>query len=76
MDESKGERMGCFGLEVPVGLKGIPDCYFNPRKMWENPLHYDKAEQNLVDKFKENFKRFGNYANQDLVETIRSGGPQ
>ncbi len=76
MEESKGERMGCFGLDVPVGIKGIPDCYFNPREMWENPLHYDKAEQNLVDKFKENFKRFGDYANQELVETIRTGGPE
>ena len=72
---AEGGRAGCFGLEVPVGIKGVPDCYFNPREMWDNPAAYDQAEKKLVFKFKENFKRFGDYYNQELVETIRSGGP-
>ena len=75
MESDNGSRGGCFGFEVPKGISGVPDCYFNPREMWENPANYDKAERNLVVKFKENFKRFGDYYNQDLVETIRSGGP-
>ena len=74
--ESRGSlRVGCFGLEVPDGVKGVPDCYFNPKEMWGNPVHYDKAEKKLGEGFKENFKRFGDYYNQELVETIRSGGP-
>ena len=72
----KGSRVGCFGLEVPVGIKGVPDRYFNPREMWENPVNYDKAERKLAGQFKENFKRFGDYYNQELVETIRLGGPE
>ena len=43
--------------------------------MWETPAAYDQAERKLVFKFKENFKRFGDYYNQELVETIRAGGP-
>ena len=78
MEAGKGrraQRVGGFGLEVPIGIKGVPDCYFNPREMWENPANYDKAERKLVVNFKENFKRFGDYSNQELVETIRTGGP-
>jgi phosphoenolpyruvate carboxykinase (ATP) len=63
-------------LEDPDKVEGVPECYLNPRGMWENPLHYDKVEQNLVNKFKENFKRFGDYSNQELVETIRGAGPR
>lgn len=75
MEENESLIMGGFGLEVPVHVDGVPSCYFNPREMWKTPDKYDEAEKKLVDKFKENFKRFENYENTELVENIKSGGP-
>ena len=74
MELDNGTRTGCFGLEVPKSIPGVPECYFNPREMWENPGNYDIAEKKLGVQFKENFKRFGDYYNQELVEIIKSGG--
>ena len=76
VETGQRSRTGRFGLDVPAGIEGVPECYFNPREMWGDPLAYDTAEIALAEKFKDNFKRFEDYPNQDLVKTIRSGGPK
>ena len=61
-----------FGVAQPRSCPGIPTELLSPRATWNNDEEYYKTAFKLSNAFRENFKQFEEFANED----IRRGGPQ
>lgn len=47
-----------FKVSVPDSCPGVPDEILNPKNTWSDKNAYDKAAQNLANKFKNNIEKF------------------
>ncbi|MGB3776350.1 MAG: phosphoenolpyruvate carboxykinase (ATP) [Leeuwenhoekiella sp.] len=56
-----------FGLAQPRTCPGVPDSVLSPRQTWNNDEGYYKTAHKLAAAFKENFKKFEKYANEDIM---------
>ncbi|SHJ48356.1 phosphoenolpyruvate carboxykinase (ATP) [Arenibacter nanhaiticus] len=61
-----------FGTAQPRECPGVPSSVLSPRATWNNDEAYYKTAFKLTNAFRENFKKFEAYANEE----IRRGGPQ
>lgn len=59
-----------FNLDIPTEVPGVPSELLIPMKYWKKPEDYLKVAMELAEKFKENFKRFG-----DVQKKILDAGP-
>ncbi len=60
-----------FGLSQPRTCPNVPTEVLSPRKSWNNEKGYYETAQKLADSFKENFKQFEEFANDEIM----NGGP-
>ena len=60
-----------FGLHVPLHVAGVPDEVLQPQKTWSDKNSYELKAKELAEKFRENFKKFSNVAE----EIAEKGGP-
>jgi phosphoenolpyruvate carboxykinase (ATP) len=60
-----------FGLEIPLHVPGVPDEVLQPNKTWKSQEAYEAKAKELVEKFRENFKKFANVP----AEIEEKGGP-
>ena len=60
-----------FGLNVPQNCVHVPSEVLNPRNTWEDKQAYDKKAEELAASFKDNFVKFEDYANEEIL----SGAP-
>lgn len=56
-----------FGLDVPQSCPNVPDEVLNPKDTWSNAKAYDIQAKELAASFKENFKKFEEYANDEIL---------
>lgn len=61
-----------FGVAQPRNCPGVPSELLSPRTTWNNDKAYYDTAFKLSNAFRENFKKFEEYANEE----IRRGGPQ
>ena len=61
-----------FGVAQPRVCPGVPTEVLSPRTTWNNDEAYYKMAFKLSNAFRENFKKFESFANEE----IRRGGPQ
>lgn len=61
-----------FGVAQPRECPGVPTSVLSPRATWNDDNAYYKTAFKLSNAFRENFKKFEAYANEE----IRRGGPQ
>ena len=61
-----------FGVAQPRSCPGVPTSVLSPRATWNNDEAYYKTAFKLSNAFRMNFKKFEEYANEE----IRRGGPQ
>lgn len=61
-----------FGVAQPRECPGVPTSVLSPRTTWNDDETYYKTAFKLSNAFRENFKKFEAYANEE----IRRGGPQ
>ncbi len=61
-----------FKLDVPVRCEGVPEDILDPKRTWKDPNAYDEKAKELARRFKENFKKFEDQAD----ESIRSCVPE
>lgn len=61
-----------FGVAQPRSCPGVPDEVLSPRATWKDDAAYYKTAFKLTNAFRENFKKFEAFANEE----IRRGGPQ
>ncbi len=60
-----------FGLAIPSSCPNVPSEILDPRNTWVDKHRYDVMAENLASMFKDNFKKYSEFAN---VETLK-GGP-
>ena len=60
-----------FGFEVPVAIEGVETDKLNPATSFASQEAYEENANVLAAKFKENFKKFEEFATADLL----AGGP-
>ncbi len=56
-----------FGLAQPRTCPNVPDEILSPRKSWNNDKGYYETAKKLVNSFKENFKQFEEFANEEIM---------
>ncbi|MDG2356774.1 MAG: phosphoenolpyruvate carboxykinase (ATP) [Polaribacter sp.] len=61
-----------FGVAQPRKCPGVPTSVLSPRFTWNDDEAYYKTAFKLSNAFRENFKQFEEFANEE----IRRGGPQ
>ncbi|TXK71615.1 phosphoenolpyruvate carboxykinase (ATP) [Mesonia sp. HuA40] len=61
-----------FGLQMPKTCPNVPDEVLNPRDTWKDKEAYDVKAKELALFFKNNFKKFEEYANEEIM----NGGPK
>ena len=64
------EHLPGINLTIPTSLPGVDDHLLNPRKTWADPAKYDAKAADLIEQFRNNFKRF------DVADKIVQAGPQ
>ncbi|MBU3010588.1 phosphoenolpyruvate carboxykinase (ATP) [Polaribacter vadi] len=61
-----------FGVAQPRSCPGVPTELLSPRATWNNDEAYYETAFKLSNAFRNNFKQFEDFANEE----IRRGGPQ
>ncbi|SET32883.1 phosphoenolpyruvate carboxykinase (ATP) [Hymenobacter actinosclerus] len=56
-----------FGVEVPVSVPGVPTEILDPRNTWSSKEEYDKTASSLAEKFVNNFGKYADYANEEIL---------
>lgn len=65
------EKHPIFGLQVPQSCDNVPSEVLNPKGTWKNQKAYDIQASELAVSFRENFAKFEEYANEEIL----SGAP-
>ncbi|TGE28408.1 phosphoenolpyruvate carboxykinase (ATP) [Hymenobacter metallicola] len=56
-----------FGVEVPASVPGVPTDILDPRNTWSDKEAYDKTAASLADKFVNNFQKYADFANEEIL---------
>lgn len=56
-----------FGLHMPKSCPNVPDEVLNPKQTWSDKAAYDTKANELSGYFKENFKQFEEFANDEIM---------
>lgn len=56
-----------FGVEVPAFVPNVPDHILDPRDTWADKEAYDRTAADLAYKFVENFKKYADFANAEIL---------
>ena len=68
LDGVETETDPVFGIQVPLGVKGVPkECLF-PRNTWKNPEAYDEKANELANQFIENFKEYESNVDKKILD--------
>jgi phosphoenolpyruvate carboxykinase (ATP) len=60
-----------FGFEVPTRCHGVPTEILVPRRTWPETAAYDRAAEELADRFARNFENYRGAASSEIAQ----GGP-
>ena len=71
LDQVEFEQHEIFGLHMPKECPNVPNEVLNPKQTWADQEAYDKKAMTLAKSFKDNFKQFEDYANEEII----NGGP-
>ena len=55
-----------LNLDVPVKVEGVQSKVLIPKHTWSDQEQYDQYLQNLIQQFKENFKKFS--VSKEIIE--------
>jgi phosphoenolpyruvate carboxykinase (ATP) len=56
-----------FGLKIPRRCPDVPNAILNPRDTWLNEDEYDRAANDLANRFVKNFEKFKDKASDDII---------
>ncbi len=56
-----------FGLHMPTACPNVPSAVLSPRETWEDEAAYEVKVRELANHFKENFKKFEEFANEEIM---------
>lgn len=58
-----------FGFAIPKFCRGVPPQILNPRNAWTDKAAYDRASEDLRNRFAKNFQKF------DVSPELKTAGP-
>ncbi|WP_201981285.1 phosphoenolpyruvate carboxykinase (ATP) [Hymenobacter rubidus] len=67
LDDVKFTKHPIFGMAVPGAVPGVPSEILDPRNTWADKEAYDKTAADLAEKFVENFKKYAEFANEEIL---------
>lgn len=67
LDSMQYETHPIFGLSMPVECENVPSEVLNPRNTWKDKDAYDKKAKTLANSFEQNFKKFEQQANEEIM---------
>lgn len=70
LDNIEYEKHPIFGLNMPVLCPQVPSSILNPINTWKNKEEYDKKAHYLSIKFNENFKKYKNFASNEIINAM------
>lgn len=56
-----------FGLNMPTECPDVPSEKLNPKSTWKDSAAYDKKAEELAQLFIDNFKKFEEFANSEIL---------
>ena len=56
-----------FGISIPTDCPNVPNEILDPRNTWEDKDLYDEKAIELAQKFKANFAKFEEFANEEIM---------
>jgi phosphoenolpyruvate carboxykinase (ATP) len=59
-----------FGFSIPKACHGVPAHVLNPRNAWADKAAFDKAAEDLRNRFAKNFEKF------DAPPEVKAAGPK
>lgn len=68
LNEAEFRTDANFGFEVPVAVDGVEASILDPRSTWADKAAYDALAANLVAMFSDNFAKFENYVDTDILD--------
>lgn len=68
LEYAEFEKHEIFGLLMPTSCEGVPAEVLNPGNTWGNKEAYDQKARQLSGYFKENFKKFERFANEEILQ--------
>jgi len=57
-----------FGAEMPTSCPGVSGEILSPRETWKDDVGFYKKANDLANKFNENFTKFEEFANDEIME--------
>ena len=61
-----------FGVAIPKEVPNVPSDILNPENTWSNKTEYKEKANYLAVKFIENFKKYEDFADENIL----SGAPK
>lgn len=67
LNEVNYENHPVFGVAMPTSCPNVPAEILNPRNTWKDKEAYDKKASKLAKYFTDNFSKFTEYANEEIM---------
>ncbi len=59
-----------FGLAMPTECDDVPSEILSPRNTWEDKSAYDLKANELAQAFNNNFNKYSDFANQEMLDSV------
>lgn len=73
LDEVATKMHPIFHVGVPVAAPGVPPEILDARSQWKDGTAYDRAADNLDARFRKNFEKFGEAAQEIAGAAVHAG---
>jgi phosphoenolpyruvate carboxykinase (ATP) len=67
LDNVQFEAHPVFGVQMPTSCPDVPAEILNPRNTWADKNAYDTQANKLASQFNNNFKKYAEYANAEIL---------